>query len=146
MPVSTYTCETCSKSFKTNQHLTQHKNRKNKCKPAIYKPSLQEFDVNNVNTNEYSMANIIQLVLSYKEALDKNSQLENVIEKLKDEINEQKSIIDNLRIKEKSVSNFVSSYVNTGPHVHNDVISTPNFNVMNFPPSNNVSIVRTPPT
>lgn len=116
---SSYACEICSKSFKTNQHLTQHKNRKNKCKPAIYNQSssLTGFDANNINNNEYSVSNIIQLALSYKTALDKNSELENMIEKLKEEINQQKCIIDNLRMKEKSVYNFVNSYT-TGTHIH----------------------------
>ena len=29
--VANYICENCLKSFKTNQHLSQHKNRKKKC-------------------------------------------------------------------------------------------------------------------
>ena len=109
---TTYICETCSKSFKTNQHLTQHKNRKNKCKPVISNQSHQGFDVNtiNINNSDYSVSNIIQLVLSYKTSLDKISELENVIEKLKDEIKEQKCTIDNLRIMEKTVCKFVNSY------------------------------------
>lgn len=31
---SKFTCEVCSKIFKTTQHLNQHKNRKKKCQPS----------------------------------------------------------------------------------------------------------------
>jgi hypothetical protein len=41
-----FTCDTCFKNFKTTQHLKQHQNKKNKCKPPIF-PYAQ---TNNINS------------------------------------------------------------------------------------------------
>lgn len=45
---SKFTCEVCSKVFKTTQHLNQHKNRKKKCEPCN-KPE-PVFNTNLLNT------------------------------------------------------------------------------------------------
>ena len=48
-------CEICYKTFKTKQHLTQHKNKKSKCKPIIqddvYKNYIDDFNVNTILEN-----------------------------------------------------------------------------------------------
>jgi hypothetical protein len=117
----TYICETCSKSFKTNQHLNQHKNRKNKCKPCLTVHNVekqnQSFDL---NTTDYSVSNIIQIVLGYKNAVDKNKELENTIQELVTQINEQNYLIFNLRKQAKIVDKFIHSY--TEFHFNNETL------------------------
>lgn len=48
-------CEICYKTFKTKQHLNQHKNKKRKCKPIIqddvYKNYIDDFNVNTILEN-----------------------------------------------------------------------------------------------
>lgn len=39
-----FKCGVCFKAFKTNQHLTQHKNRKKKCYPPIHEPPIHDMD------------------------------------------------------------------------------------------------------
>ena len=48
-------CEICYKTFKTKQHLNQHKNRKRKCKPIIpndvYKNCIDNLNINTILKN-----------------------------------------------------------------------------------------------
>lgn len=50
-----YICEICLKTFKTNQHLNQHKNRKKKCKGCF--ENLNNFIIPITNTNTNSIVN-----------------------------------------------------------------------------------------
>lgn len=55
MPLN-FVCPTCFKSFKTNQHLNQHKNKKKKCQPIEKNPG---FDFHLLNTDGGSNNTVI---------------------------------------------------------------------------------------
>lgn len=118
--VSKFTCETCLKTFKTTQHLNQHKNRKKKCQPCIkddnislnITPNITSnnlFDLNqitsgllNTNTNNnniLSISNLIELIVKLKTSLNENKHLEELVVVLKANI--QKLTHENIILKKK---------------------------------------------
>jgi DNA-directed RNA polymerase subunit RPC12/RpoP len=120
-----YICTNCSKAFKTNQHLTQHNNRKNKCKPCLsstgldlkfqnhenQNPSLL-LNTLNTNINDYSVPNLIQLILTYKDALEKIKELEETVKDLEEDNEELERANERLVKKIKIADKFVKNFMN----------------------------------
>ena len=114
MVLKNFVCDICSQSFKTNQHLTQHKNRKNKCKPSIEsKPVYQ----NIINPSEmafknadFSFSGLLELIFTYKNVLDKNKLLEIEHNNMEHKLNMMKYENIALKKKMKMVHDFIKSF------------------------------------
>jgi len=83
-----FQCDICEKIFKTNQHLTQHKNKKNPCKKTQDKYEIQ----NNPN--------VLEILNDQHFLIQQNNILQNNVKRLKEEIKI-------LNIKKELTKNFI---------------------------------------
>jgi hypothetical protein len=139
--VANYICENCLKSFKTNQHLSQHKNRKKKCitykEKDLTQMSAQNYGQmpqtlhanemlmlknTNINGSDCSFTNLIELILAYKTLLDTNKALETKMNDMENKTNNL--IVENkfLRRKIKLVQEFVTMFNECDYSYPNDLV------------------------
>jgi hypothetical protein len=85
-----FKCEICDKSFTTNQHLTQHKNRKKPCQKKN-----QTFDKSELNDKD-----ILEIINNQNILIEQNTLLKNNIKQL------QKELI-NVKFKQQLSKKFI---------------------------------------
>ena len=114
MVFKNFECDVCLQSFKTNQHLTQHKNRKNKCKPCGQPPPVYQNIVNPAEipfkNTDLSFSGLLELIFTYKNVLDKNKILEVEHGNMEQKMNMLKYENALLKKKMKTVHQFIKSF------------------------------------
>jgi len=83
-----FQCDICEKIFKTNQHLTQHKNKKKPCTKIN-----ETHDKSKINNQ-----NVLEILSTQKFLIQQNANLQNTVKQLEEEIvilNKKKDITKN---------------------------------------------------
>jgi hypothetical protein len=105
--MSTYICNICHKSFNSNQHLKQHKNKKNPCYNAAVSAKQPELDVSILGSLQNTY--LSEFIITYQKLVVERDSITKLIEEYKAQkaelINENKL----LKNKLKSISQIINN-------------------------------------
>lgn len=97
-----FNCDICGKTFKTNQHLTQHKNKKKSCtnnkKIDENINNIINQNINGNNINQITINDILMFLKTYNSIQELMNDKE-LVNKYKTEIDELKN--ENIKLREQ---------------------------------------------
>lgn len=107
-------CEICYKTFKTKQHLNQHKNRKRKCKPIIpndvYKNCIDNLNINTILKNTDTVEQI-------QSEISSNLNSNNINNNFEDETTAETITETTIETTTETTNNINNYYDNTNENI-----------------------------
>lgn len=126
--MSTYICNICHKSFNSNQHLKQHKNKKNPCYNANISIKQPELDLSVLGSLQNTY--LSEFIITYQKLLIERDATNKLIEEYKYQKAELFNENKLLKNKLKSISQIINNSnknnnydSDDSSNIHNKLIS-----------------------
>jgi hypothetical protein len=105
--MSTYICNICHKSFNSNQHLKQHKNKKNPCYNAAVSAKQPELDASILGSLQNTY--LSDFIVTYQKLVVERDSITKLIEEYKAQKAELMNENKLLKNKLKSISHIINN-------------------------------------